>query len=314
MNSSTRALTIWKQLSSGIRLNADQLCLEYNCGKDTIQRDIRYIRDVFGVTVEYDSTLKSYGLTDKESLLTVGEVFLVILMLYNSRSLNRGECSEIINRLVRRFPADEQTRLRRFFNSFNYSYEEVTSVPLLDSIQILFESIMEQKKVTFLYPLPAKDLQLITRELSPVTITYHKGSFFLLGKREDQIVRHYRVDRMSNLQKTETKFYVEQGKDFFRVGEYRNRSFNMFSGEEKKIRLRIPRNIEEYLRRECPKLQIINRSGDGATLIVEVTTLGYEGILFWIFSQQEWIEVLAPEELRTIMKQKLQQMSQLYEK
>ncbi|CAG7644618.1 hypothetical protein PAESOLCIP111_04746 [Paenibacillus solanacearum] len=314
MNSITRVLSIWKQLSSGIFLSVEQLCHEYNCSKDTIQRDIRYIRDVFGVSVEYDSVRKSYVLTDKESLLTVGEVFFIILMLYNSRSLNRDECTGTVDRLIRRFSAEEQSKLRRFFNSFNYYYEEVTTVPLLKSIQILFESIMEQTKVTFRYPHPANRRQLVLRELSPVTITYHKGSFFLLGKREDHMLRHYRVDRMTDLRKTETKFYVEQGADFFRVGEYHNRSFNMFSGEEKKVRLRIPSNVEEYLRRECPELRVVSRSEDGASLTVEVTVLGYEGILFWIFSQQEWVEVLAPEELRTIMREKLRQMNHLYEK
>jgi hypothetical protein len=52
--------------------------------------------------IDWDRENKQYLLISDEKQLALGEVFMILLMIYNSRALKFSECKEIVNKLIDR--------------------------------------------------------------------------------------------------------------------------------------------------------------------------------------------------------------------
>ncbi|WP_339192840.1 hypothetical protein NSU02_10390 [Aeribacillus sp. FSL W8-0870] len=89
---------------------------------ETIKEDIRSLRSVlehYGEMIVYNSKDKLYELMTSEHSLTIGEAFVLLILLYHSRSLNKEECEQIEAKIMEMYSLQEQQKLKRFFCSYN---------------------------------------------------------------------------------------------------------------------------------------------------------------------------------------------------
>lgn len=119
----------------------------------------------------------------------------------------------------------------------------------------------------------------------------------------------YRIDRILEYRELGEKFRVEYA-NRFEEGEFRKRIQFMYQGKLLKIQFKYRGGNSEAILDRLPTARILSEK-DGVHLI-EAEVYG-KGIMMWLLSQGDMVEVIKPIELREEMKKKLQKMLMLYE-
>ena len=118
----------------------------------------------------------------------------------------------------------------------------------------------------------------------------------------------YRIDRITELQLLEEKFTFPYAK-YFVEGELRKRIQFMKAGPLMTIRFRFWGESPEAAQDRFPNAKIVNRTKNDVTIEAEVFG---DGVVMWLLSQAEFLEVLEPKSLRDKMKQTIEKMQQNY--
>ena len=95
----------------------------------------------------------------------------------------------------------------------------------------------------------------------------------------------------------------------FEEGEFRKRIQFMYAGDLMRIQLKYYGENPEPVLDRLPTAQIIEQDEHVCTISAEVYG---NGILMWLLSQGNKIEVLRPESLRQEIKQKAEEILKLY--
>ena len=119
----------------------------------------------------------------------------------------------------------------------------------------------------------------------------------------------YRIDRIIEYREMGQKFRVNYATRF-EEGEFRKRIQFMYQGKLLKLQFKYRGSNAEAILDRLPTARIISEQ-DGVQL-VEAEVYG-KGILMWLLSQGENVEIIKPAALREEMKVKLQNMLKLYE-
>jgi predicted DNA-binding transcriptional regulator YafY len=310
VNSQLRILQIFLRFLQKERLSLEELQEQYGKHPETLKKDIEYIRIALDnmQNLKYDRQEKKYYIADNPELLTIGDSLVLLLMLYHSRVLNEDECQLLVEKLIKNFSLDQQGKLKKFFQSYKYHYKPVQNQDLLEKIDILFNAILDQYIVQFEY---SRDGRIKTRKVIPYSIIFHDGMFYLAAHKqelENTEPVYWRLDKMSNVTKLQERFRTEKHID---LGLYRMQSFNMFTGELMKVRIKMKSYLQEYLYRECVKAKEIEKLDDEWS-IYELEVRGSKGIILWLLQQKDEIEVLSPPQLREEVKDIIRRMYQVY--
>ena len=311
VNSQLRILQIFLRLMQKERLSLEELQEEYGKHPETLKKDIEYIRIAFDHVnkLKYDRLEKNYFIEEDADILTIGDSLVFLLMLYHSRVLNQDECQLLVSKLIKSYSPDQQIKLRQFFESYKFHYKPVQDYELLSKINTLFNAILNQNIVQFDY---LKDGKTKTRKVIPYTVIFHDGMFYLAAHKselENSKPVFWRLDKMSNVESLQERFRLEKHID---LGEYRMQSFNMFTGELMKVRIKMKSHLQEYLYRECVKAEVIEKLDDEWS-IYELEVRGTQGIILWLLQQKDEIEVLSPQSLRDEVKEIISRMYQVYQ-
>lgn len=179
-------------------------------------------------------------------------------------------------------------------------------------IKPVLKSIINQQFLDLTYK---KKTKLIKHKVRPIAVSYHEHALYLIGSihRGDKFLpdtANFRIDRIEHIEILKEKFRANDQKNYFSTGEYEKHAFNMFSGKETKVTFKALKRLEEYAYREFPTAKKI--AEDDATITMEVTVLSTTGILFWILSQQNWVEVIGPKSFREEIKVIIRKMENVY--
>jgi len=312
--SQQRVLDLYVRLKQGEKLNLQNLCYEYSKHAETIKEDIRSLRSVlehYGEMIVYNSKDKLYELMTSEHSLTIGEAFVLLILLYHSRSLNKEECEQIEAKIMEMYSLQEQQKLKRFFCSYNYHYQSFQKERLLEKIDMIFQAILQKKCLSFNYQ---KDGTKTERIVQPLSVVFHDHAFYVAAKlvnKNKQNPIYFRIDRITDLNVLKQSFPTNEKHEYFQAGAYKNLAFNMFTGDEIIVKIKTVKWLEEYVYRAFAHAKKV--AENETSIIMEMKVFGTEGILFWILAQQERVEVLEPLFLREKIKEKIIKLAKLYE-
>ena len=96
----------------------------------------------------------------------------------------------------------------------------------------------------------------------------------------------------------------------FEEGEFRKRVQFMYSGELMRVKFRFYGGSAEAALDRLPTAKIVSKQPDWYEIEAEVFG---KGIIMWLLSQGERVEVLSPDWLREEMKGKLEKMVERYQ-
>lgn len=183
-------------------------------------------------------------------------------------------------------------------------------------IENLHAAIHEEQVVTFQYGDYTTDLQFTLRrdgevyEVHPHALIWDQDRYYLIAySLKDDEVRHYRVDRMRNVEVLEETF-VKDGQ--FSLQEHLKNSVHMYNGDEISLEAEFHnRLMNTVVDRFGLNINVTELPNERFNLKVRVANS--RGLRGWLLRWGSEVKVLYPPFLVEEMKREIEQMKKLYE-
>ena len=307
-----RMLELYTRLAEGKLIYKAEEAEHYKCSLRSIQRDIEDLRTFFhnqsdasGVVQDiiYDKKLKGYKLVPPlRNVLSNKEVFAVLKILLESRSLSKEELDPILDKLIDCcVPKECKGYVTNLISNERFHYvPPCHNKEVLDTMWRLGEALRQHKEVEIDYKKPS-DGSLVNRVLRPAGIMFSEFYFYLAGfivpKEDDSFKEEvekdpfptiYRIDRIESLEVTDRHYNVPYDSRF-EEGEFRKRVQFMFGGKLRKVRFYYKGSNPEPVLDRLPTAEIIEKNDKGFLITAEVFG---SGIDMWIRSQGDLVEVV----------------------
>lgn len=307
-----RMLELYTRLAEGKLIYKAEEAEHYKCSLRSIQRDIEDLRTFFhnqsdasGVVQDiiYDKKLKGYKLVPPlRNVLSNKEVFAVLKILLESRSLSKEELDPILDKLIDCcVPKECKGYVTNLISNERFHYvPPCHNKEVLDTMWRLGEALRQHKEVEIDYKKPS-DGSLVHRVLRPAGIMFSEFYFYLAGfivpKEDDSFKEEvekdpfptiYRIDRIESLEVTDKHYNVPYDSRF-EEGEFRKRVQFMFGGKLRKVRFYYTGSNPESVLDRLPTAEIIEKNEKGFLISAEVFG---SGIDMWIRSQGDLVEVV----------------------
>lgn len=306
-NAKERIVDICQRLLKGERINTERDAITYGVHMETLKLDIYTLRNILtDYTIDFDG---DYKLNFTRGL-SIAEAFVLLIMLYHSKSLNSAEVKQIQEKIVKQFSGQEQQSLSKFFQSYSFYYKPYMEQPQLAYIELIFRAVSEQRFVTFTYQKKSGDI--FQKTVKPLTVILHDRLYYLVAEditEADEQPVNFRFDRMTNLNLCKDKYKIDE-QNRFQQGQYIDEAFNMYTGKKETIRFKVKQHLVEYVMRRFPQARCV--SEDEQCKTYDVIVRGTDGVILWLLSQKADLEVLAPLYLREKMKDIISDMMDIY--
>ncbi len=331
----SRTLSIYTRLCAGKLINKAEEANRFGVDERSIQRDIDDIRAFLedqktersteSREIVYDRVHKGFVMTGADgSAMTNSEILAVSKILLESRAFRKKEMDSLLSKLVEGcVPLRNMKLVSDLIANEKYHYVELTNPSYdRDSLWSLGVAVRNHNVLEISYHKAEAETAdgCVKRMIEPVGIVFSEYYFYLnafLVEKDatGQYVHKYsypavfRVDRISSIRETGEKFKVPYN-GRFEEGEFRKRVQFMYSGELMRVKFRFYGGSAEAVLDRLPTAKILSKQPDWYEIEAEVFG---KGIIMWLLSQGERVEVLSPEWLRQEMKGTLERMVERYE-
>lgn len=328
----SRILDLYISLCEGKIINKAEAARKFGVDERSIQRDIDDIRAYLSEqrtkdstdnrTIEYDRNKKGFIMTGEEgSLMSNSEILAVSKILLASRAFTKGEIDSILKKMIGGcVPLKNMQLVKELLCNEQFHYVELHHKSCIqEKLWDLGEDIKEHNLLEINYTKAEHTEETITRLLEPVAILFSEYYFylnaFIVEREKNGVCKHkysypavFRIDRIKTYREAGEKFRVSYA-DRFEEGEFRKRIQFMYAGELMRIQLKYYGENPEPVLDRLPTAKIIEQKE--REFIISAEVYG-KGIVMWLLSQGNKIEVLRPESLRQEMKEKAQEILKLY--
>lgn len=176
------------------------------------------------------------------------------------------------------------------------------------AVDAVSDAINQNKKIRYRYFEYTVDKERRFRhdgafyEVSPFALVWDDENYYMLAWDSDsEKLKHYRVDKMSDVSVTESK---REGTEIFEtvdMSAYTKTVFGMFGGEEQRVKIRFANHLVGVVLDRFGRDTIIIKDGEGHfTVSVNVVVSGQ--FLAWVFAFGDEAEIISPESVRSEMK------------
>lgn len=212
-----------------------------NAERKSVYDDIDALR-FFGldiITLREGSQTKHFA---PAQIFELPELRLLIDAVQASRSLTAKKTSELINKLKNLPSRYEGAQLIKQVYTAHRPKAENESIYY--SIGDIHTAIDEGMQISFNYFDWNHKKQKIYRhdmavyQVSPFALVWDDENYYMLGfDSKAQMVKHFRVDRMANVQITALRRDGQKALESFNPAKYTGKLFGMFGGEEQAVKL-----------------------------------------------------------------------------
>lgn len=287
----------------GLVAKAEDLASEYEVCKDTIVRDLRHMRDMLDLPLEYDEKRHGWYFTElsysmEHFQLSESDLFAICIA---ERALAQFEGSPVYQNLQNVFqkiteslPPKATTVMPELSSDITMRSFPVT-VATGEAWKKMFKALREKHTVRIQYQKPA-DKTPAWREIDPYHAVNYQGSWYVLGYCHSKgEARVFHLSRIKQAEETMKEFTVP---DDFNPEKLLSNSFDMYVGRETKmVRVIFSSVAAPYIKeRHWHPTQKLEEMEDGS-LIFSAAVSNLTGIIPWIFSWGPNALILEPFEL-----------------
>ena len=326
-----RILDMYVRLLEGKVLDKSQEAIRFNVDKRSIQRDIDDIRAFIDERstsngdsreIIYDRIKKGYVMVGEgPSMMTNSEILAVSKILLESRAFTKRELNTILEKLLEGcVPLTNLKLVTELIANEKFHYVELKHKEYIqDRLWEIGSDIHEHNLVSLRYARANTSNEFVTRIVEPVSILFSEYYFYLnayIVEKDDsgKYIHKYnypaifRIDRIKKYKHMDEKFKVSYASRF-EEGEFRKRIQFMYAGKLQKVTLKYYGVNPEPILDRIPTAKVIEQKDNEC--IIEAEVYG-GGIILWLLSQGDKVEVLKPGSMREEMKRILQDMLKLY--
>lgn len=178
----------------------------------------------------------------------------------------------------------------------------------------IHEAVTNSRVITYQYGQYNLDKEFTFRRdgelyhVEPYGLIWQRDFYYLIGKYQPKNeLRHYRLDRIHNIKVTDERFRKER----FNLQEYVSRTFNMFAGEEMRIRIQFENELVPHIIDRFGK-DIDIRKVDDEHFEISTRAKISKGLISWLLSWGKQAKVISPDFLVKQIKEEVEKMHELY--
>ncbi|MDL2295667.1 WYL domain-containing protein [Lachnospiraceae bacterium OttesenSCG-928-E19] len=279
---------------------------EIKAERKSIYDDIYHLQE-FG----YDIILQKeqptgYYLASRE--FEIAELKLLVDAVQSSKFITYKKSNELIRKLEHLCSVEEAKSLRR--QVFVADRIKTMNESIYYNVDKIYSAMSLKGKISFLYDEWTIEKKLKPRrggeryKVTPKALTWEDENYYLVARDEKELVKHYRVDKMRNIELSNEKAGASDEIDLAKLAK---RTFGMFGGEEDIVKLRVKNQLIGV---------IIDRFGkdvpvraDGEEHFIARVEVAISGPFFgWIFGLGEGVEIVSPEYVVEDYKQQIERV------
>lgn len=201
-----------------------------------------------------------------------------------------------------------------------------TNEEIYYNIDLVNKAILQKKKISFTYikrKINEQKKEIVREEkhltVSPYALIWSNDHYYLVSNNSkyDNLM-HTRIDRMKKVEIIDepARSFAEVSpyKNFFDSADYSGKLFNMFSGDNQKLRIRCNDSIlEEMVDRFGDDCDITKAAIDTTeTFMLETSCVCSDGLVSWLMQFGNKVEVLSPESLRKDIVERTRTILEIY--
>ncbi len=267
--------------------------------RKALYRNLEHLR-TYGMDIRLVRNPAGYYLAERPFQLS--ELKLLVDSVQSSRFITERKTAGLIKRIEALASVHDgnalqrQLIVRRRVKNMNES--------VFFNVDELSAAINEDRSVRFRYT--EYNLKKETQyrrggafyHVSPYALIWDHENYYLLGfDAEDSMMKHYRVDRISSIRKTEEP---RKGREVFEevdLSAYTTQVFGMYHGEEEYVRLLFANHlIGAVIDRFGKDIRVIREDEDHFSVLVRVTVSPQ--FYGWLFSFGDEATILEPKSVR----------------
>lgn len=289
-----------------------QLSPERAYDRRTVKKDLAVLEqagfDIVKNKGKYGKILYSH----QSRLFELYQLRLLVDAILSARFITSGEKENLIDKvkqLTSKHMAKTLPGPILFSQSANIDYDLVKV-----NIDHVHRAISERKVLAYQYGKFNVDKQFVFNRdgaiyyVEPYALIWQNDFYYLIGRfQQTNEIRHYRLDRIRNIEITDETFKKED----FHLQAYVNQSFHMFAGEESRIKILFHNGlVNVVLDRFGPDADI--QKYDDEHFILSAKAKLSDGLVNWILTWGDQAKVMSPDSLVCKVKEKVTAMYNIY--
>ena len=284
--------------------------------RKSLYDDIESLRE-FGLDIIQTGTGKNSGYYVASREFELPELKLLVDSVQSSKFITYKKTLMLIKKIERLASVHDAQLLRR--QVYVKNRIKTMNESIYYNVDEIHRGIGENRKIRFHYfEYTVQKERRLRRDgawyqLSPYALSWDDENYYLIGfDSEAGIIKHFRVDKMTDIEITEE---VRDGEEIYAaldMGVYARKTFGMFTGEETSVQLRFENDLVGA---------VIDRLGRDAMLIpdgeehftVRTDVIVSPQFFAWVLGFGSKAKILGPESVVKKMREHIRDVSKLYE-
>lgn len=269
--------------------------------RKSIYNDIDTLNDFGMDIIRSEAHRGGYMLASRE--FELAEVKLLIDLVQSSKFITEKKSRELIQKLEAQVSKYDAKAMQRQVQIIGRS--KTLNETIYYNVDMIHAAISKNVKIRFHYFEWDINKKMKLRhdgafyEVSPWKLTWDDENYYLMAyDAAANAIKHYRVDKMLDVSLTEEE---RTGKELFEkidMGEYVKKTFSMFAGEEKTVRLLCHNSMIGVIVDEFGT-EVAIRKEDEEHVMARMDVAVSPQFFGWLAGLGDRVEIVAPVEVRT---------------
>lgn len=282
--------------------------------RKSIYDDVNTLR-AFGIDIVLEQK-KGYYIASRD--FELAELKLLVDAVQCAKFITRSKSEELIKKLEKLTSKYEAAQLHR--QVFVLNRVKTENVQIYYNVDKIHTAISRKSKVSFQYYEWTMEKEMRPRrngkvyEISPWALTWDDENYYMIGyDKEAGKIKHYRVDKMKNLEILRGGRDGREVFDRFDIASYAKKMFGMFGGKEEEIRL-VCKNemIGVIIDRFGKNVQIYPKKDGVFVAIIKVSVSPQ--FFGWLFGLGDGVRIDSPREVAEQFQIQLDRLAKNYRK
>ena len=268
--------------------------------RKSIYNDIATLIDFGYDIIRSDDHRGGYMLASRE--FELAEVKLLVDLVQSSKFITEKKSRELIGKLEGLVSKADAKAMQRQVQVIGRS--KTVNEKIYYNVDVIHTAISQNVKVRFHYYEWDVNKKMKLRKngnyycVSPWKLTWDDENYYLIAYDEEAAcLKHYRVDKMLDVVLTEEE---RLGKEVFEtvdMVDYSKKTFSMFAGEERTIRLRCENSMVGVIVDEFGT-DVAIRKEDDEHIVARMDVAVSPQFYGWLAGLGSRIQIIAPDDIR----------------
>ena len=285
--------------------------------RKSLYDDLEALR-VLGIDVIGEKNGRSYSYHVGKKQFEIAELKLLVDAIQSSKFITEKKSNDLIKKLTSLASNYEASQLKR--QVVVQGRIKTMNESIYYIVDDIHNAITNNKKIRFEYLRWNLDKKMERRkdklyEVSPWALTWDDENYYLIGfDAEEDKIKHYRVDKMRDIEITDDK---REGKEHFKqfdMAAYARMNFGMLGGEEVRVKLHFRNEMVGVLLDRFGKDIPIYKNDKEGWPETYVDVAFSDQFLRWIFSLGTKVKIVGPEEVVERFAGEIRAMNKMYGK